>query len=79
MKAIRDREDSTALLPGIAVPVLVVAGEEDALIPPAESEAMAAALPNARLVLYPGAGHLPPVERPDELSVELLAFLEETA
>jgi pimeloyl-ACP methyl ester carboxylesterase len=25
-------------------------------------------------VLYPGAGHLPPVERPDELSAELLAY-----
>jgi 3-oxoadipate enol-lactonase len=79
VKAIRDREDSTALLPEIGVPVLVVAGTEDALIPPAESEAMAAALPNARLVLMPGVGHLPPVERPDELSAELLAFLEELA
>ncbi len=76
VKAIRDREDSTALLPEIGVPVLVVAGEEDALIPPAESEAMVAALPNARLVLMPGTGHLPPVERPDDLSAELLAFLE---
>ncbi len=79
VKAIRDREDSTALLAEIDVPVLVVAGEKDALIPPAESEAMAAALPSARLVLMPDTGHLPPVERPDELAAELLAFLEEIA
>ncbi len=77
VKAIRDREDSTALLQEIEVPVLVVAGEADALIPPSESEAMAAALPNARLVLLPGSGHLPPLERPDELAGELLALLRE--
>ena len=77
--AIRDRPDSTPLLPEIGVPALVVAGTEDALIPPSESEAMAAALPNARLVLLPGCGHLPPLERPDELTGELLRFLGELA
>ncbi len=77
VRAIRDREDSTALLPEIGVPVLVVAGEADALIPPAESVAMADVLPKARLVLMPGSGHLPPLERPDELTAELLAFLGE--
>jgi pimeloyl-ACP methyl ester carboxylesterase len=76
---IRDREDSTALLPEIGVPVLIVAGAEDALIPPAESEAMALALPDARLVLLPGSGHLPPLERSAELVDELLRFLGELA
>lgn len=79
VKAIRDRPDSTALLPEIGVPVLVVAGEADAMIPPSESEAMAKALPNVRLVLLPGVGHLPSLEAPDALSAELLAFLEEIA
>ncbi len=77
--AIRDRPDSTSLLPGIGVPALVLAGVEDALIPPSESEAMAAALPNARVVLLPGSGHLPPLERHDELTDELLRFLSELA
>jgi pimeloyl-ACP methyl ester carboxylesterase len=27
---------------------------------------MASALPDARLVVMPGTGHLPPLERPDE-------------
>ena len=75
--AIRDREDSTALLGEIDVPALVVTGEEDALIPPAEAEAMAEALARARLVRVPGAGHLPPLERPEEFNAELLPFLEE--
>jgi 3-oxoadipate enol-lactonase len=73
--AIRDRPDSTALLPEIGVPALIVAGAEDALIPPSESLAMTRALPNARLVLMPGVGHLPPLERPEELAGELLGFL----
>jgi 3-oxoadipate enol-lactonase len=73
--AIRDRPDSTELLREVDVPALVVVGTDDALIPPAESEAIAAALPNARLVRLEGAGHLPPLERPDELNRELLDFL----
>ena len=75
--AIRDRDDSTPLLRAIDVPVLVVVGEEDVIVSVRESEAMAGALPNARLVRITGAGHLPPLERPAELNAALLAFLEE--
>ena len=77
LAAIRDRDDSTSLLPEIRVPVLVVAGEDDGLIPPSESDAMVEALPNARLVRIPGAGHLVPLERPDELAAALRSFLAE--
>jgi 3-oxoadipate enol-lactonase len=77
--AIRDREDSTELLAEIDVPVLVVTGEDDTIAPPAEAEAMADALPRARLVRIPGAGHLPPLERPDDFTRALLAFLDEVA
>lgn len=77
--AIRDRGDSTGLLGEIDVPVLVVTGEEDALIPPTEAEAMGEALPQARLVRIPGAGHLPPLERPEEFQRALLPFLEDLA
>lgn len=79
LAAIRDRPDSTPLLPEIDVPVLVVTGDEDALIAAAEAEELVRALPNARLVRIPGAGHLPPLERPHEFNAALLAFLEEAA
>jgi 3-oxoadipate enol-lactonase len=79
LEAIRDRPDSRALLAEIDVPVLVVVGEEDNLIPPSESEAMAEALPNARLVRIRAAGHIPPLERPDEFTRVLLSFLDEVA
>ena len=78
-ETIRDRVDSRPTLPTIDVPVLVLVGEEDRLTPPADAEAMAAALPNARLTRIAGAGHLAPLERPDEVGRELMAFLEEVA
>ena len=75
VEAIRDREDSRETLATITVPVLVVVGEEDALTPPAEAEAIARAVPHARLVRIPGSGHLSPLERPREFDGALLAFL----
>ncbi len=65
LEAMRDRPDSSALLPALAaVPVQVVVGEEDRLTPPADAERMAAAIPGATLARIPGAGHLAPLERP---------------
>jgi pimeloyl-ACP methyl ester carboxylesterase len=72
--AMRDRPDSTEFLSQIAVPTLIVVGERDALTPPADSEAMAAAIPGARLVTVPGAGHLTPMERPKAVSEALAEF-----
>ena len=54
------------LLPSLGVvkaPVLVIHGEADP-IPVESSEAWAEAMPNARLLLIKGAGHLPQVEQP---------------
>lgn len=78
-ETIRDRVDSTAILPGIDVPVIVLVGEEDQVTPPADAEAMAGELPHARLVRVPGAGHLLPLERPETVAGELLSFLWEVA
>jgi 3-oxoadipate enol-lactonase len=75
IETVRDRPDSQPLLAEIDVPVLVVHGEDDALIPMSEAEELAAKLPDARLVRLPGVGHLPPLERPDVFERELLAFL----
>ena len=42
---LRDRPDSRATLPTITVPALVIAGEADVVTPPADAQAMAAAIP----------------------------------
>jgi YbgC/YbaW family acyl-CoA thioester hydrolase len=75
--AMRDRADSTALLPTLTgVPTLVIVGAEDRLTPPAAAERMVAAIPGAHLVVVEGAGHVPPVERPATLNEALQSFLD---
>ena len=74
LAAMRDREDRTGLLASIAVPTLVVVGELDALTPPADSQSMVTAIPGARLVTVPGAGHLAPMERPRAVAAALSEF-----
>jgi pimeloyl-ACP methyl ester carboxylesterase len=69
------RPDSTPTLATVAVPTLVVVGEEDQLTPPAEAEKIAAGIRGARLVRIPGAGHLPCLETPTSFSTALSAFL----
>jgi pimeloyl-ACP methyl ester carboxylesterase len=75
LQAMRDRPDSSTILAAIAVPTLVIVGEEDPVTPPAASEAMVAAIPGAKLVRIAGAAHLAPVERPEEVTGALRAFL----
>jgi pimeloyl-ACP methyl ester carboxylesterase len=71
LEALRDRPDRRAELSSIACPTLVIVGAEDALTPPAEAKAMADAIPNARLIELPGAGHLSNLEAPDAFSAAL--------
>jgi pimeloyl-ACP methyl ester carboxylesterase len=47
------------------VPVTVVVGENDRLIPPARTDELAAGIPGAELVQVPGAGHAVILERPE--------------
>lgn len=69
------RPDSTALLPQVTVPTLIITGEEDDLIPVSESRAMAAAVKGSQLVVIPHAGHLSNLEQPDAFNTALNAFL----
>lgn len=71
-----ERPDSTPLLPSVAVPTLVIVGEEDVLTPPSDSEALAAALPNASLVRIVGAGHLANIEQSQAFDASVASFLD---
>jgi 3-oxoadipate enol-lactonase len=69
------RADSNDLLPGITCPTLVIAGEEDALIPPSEAQAYAEGIPGAQFVTIPNAGHLSNLEQPDIFLATISSFL----
>jgi 3-oxoadipate enol-lactonase len=74
---LRDRPDSTPLLPEISVPVLLMVGEEDEVTPPGESDHMKAQLEDAHVVRIPEAGHLSCLENPMAFNAELEAFLSQ--
>lgn len=73
--AVRDM-DQRASLPAVAMPVLVIAGARDAAASPAMAEAIAGAMPNARLAIL-DAAHLSNTELPDEFTKLVLAFLRQ--
>jgi len=58
----------------IVAPTLVVWGDQDAILPLSDQQALAAAIPGARLVVYPGAGHIFYWEEPQRVAAELAAF-----
>ena len=74
---------ATLALPGsagvteaTAAQTLVLWGEHDAVIPPADGERMRDAIPGARLQVIPGAYHTPMVDRAEAFNEALLAFLD---
>jgi len=72
----RDRKDRSALLPTVTVPALVISGEEDRLIPPEVSKAMAGEIPGARFSAIPKAGHLATLEHPDAVNEARIELFE---
>lgn len=72
--AIRDRPDSTEAVTG-GLPLLVVAGDADPLIPPEVGQALADASPNGRAEIIEGCGHIPNLERPEAFNRILTTFL----
>ena len=62
-------------LASIAIPTLVLHGEEDTLIAVGNGRRFAAAIPKATLITYPNVGHLPQVEIPGQSAADVAAFL----
>jgi pimeloyl-ACP methyl ester carboxylesterase len=62
----------------LAMPVLFIAGDEDAVIPPPLIELAAAQIPGARVERVPQAGHSVYFERPEAFNAILDRFLAES-
>lgn len=59
----------------IRQPTLIVWGSRDRLLPPAEAERLHARIAGSRVVLLPGAGHLPQREQPEALARVVAEFV----
>ncbi len=76
LRAMADRSDSTPTLRKIAVPTLVVVGEQDGITPPEDARQMVDAIPHAVLSTIADAGHLSNLETPIAFNQAVERFLE---
>lgn len=74
--ALRDRQDRQAALANFTRPALVLTGEDDRLCPLDRHELMHNLMPQSRLAVIAGAGHLPTLERPEQTIAALRSWLE---
>jgi pimeloyl-ACP methyl ester carboxylesterase len=79
LTALMQRDSVVHRLEEIQVPSLVLVGEEDASLPLALSQRIAAGLRDSRLVQVPTAGHLTALEQPEAVTAAMAGFLEETS
>jgi pimeloyl-ACP methyl ester carboxylesterase len=71
------RADVSTEALSIRAPTLLIWGDRDTLVPLSMAAQWRRAVPSSRLVVMPGVGHVPMVERPREFAKLLLEFLDE--
>ena len=72
------REDITGKLDQFQMPVLVITGDDDRIVPTAQSLKLAAAIPGSQLVVIPACGHVPQEECPQAFMQALQKFVDES-
>lgn len=75
LQAMAERPDSHSVIAALTVPVVIVHGIDDVLIPIERAREMKAALPSALLTELPGVGHSPPFEAPEQTAAALRQLL----
>jgi pimeloyl-ACP methyl ester carboxylesterase len=76
LKALRDRPDAGPGLAHVAAPTVVIVGEHDSVTPPNKAKVLADAIPNARLVSIPEAGHLANLENEAAFNSAMREYLD---
>lgn len=74
--SLMNRRDSTPLLPDIDVPVLIIHGLDDQIVPIAEAQKMHEMIPGANMQIIAGAGHLPNLEQPEVFNMVVRNFIK---
>ena len=75
LKALAERPDNTDLLKKIRVPTLIIAGDQDQIVPVESALFMARTIPQAAISLIKGTGHLSNFENPKEFNNAVDKFL----
>lgn len=76
IRALINRPDMRPVLRKITCPALIACGRQDGFSPPADHEAIAAAIPGATLKIIDDCGHFLPVEQPDALNNALRQWMQ---
>jgi 3-oxoadipate enol-lactonase len=74
LRGMAARPDRTSLLRFATVPVMLITGSDDQLIPPTDSETMHALIPNSTLINIPTAGHLSNIDKADDFNQAMREF-----
>lgn len=74
LMAMAERPDSQPLLTQISCPAQIIVGELDLPTPPSDAKLMADRIPDARLAVIPGAGHLSNLEQPELFNEAIRSF-----
>ncbi|MDQ3675389.1 MAG: alpha/beta hydrolase [Actinomycetota bacterium] len=60
----------------ITAPTLILWGDRDGFLPRSDQEALAAAIPGSRLVIFEGTGHVVHWEEPERVAADVVALAE---
>jgi pimeloyl-ACP methyl ester carboxylesterase len=74
LSACNDYRDGLTSAAKVTAPATLVLGERDMMTPAKAGRELAAALPNARVIMLKGAGHMLISERPDEVLAAIRGF-----
>ncbi|NMC13886.1 MAG: alpha/beta fold hydrolase [Chloroflexi bacterium] len=75
LTGMKNRPDSTPLLPTINIPTLLIFGDQDEIISIDEAKRLDSLIPDSRLEIINGAGHLLNLEKPEEFNTIVRDFL----
>lgn len=74
-RALQRRPDQQKTLRRANLPLLIIAGAEDRLVPVRRQDFAAQLAPYGKLTVIEGAGHLPMLEQPETVTAAIEAFL----
>ncbi len=75
LTAMRERPDYRDMLASIPVPALGIVGQFDAITPPDGVKTMCGQIPRSQVVVIRGAGHMSPIEQPEQVTQAIERFL----